>query len=115
MTTTVRRDDNSVPALLAVSSVDGVSLVEVWADPTTHRLLCQVIGGVNSFSIGEIPSGSGTTFTLAHTPVSGTVAVYRGGARQLEGAGNDYTISGSTITFAVSVGAGEVIQVDYQY
>lgn len=65
--------------------------------------------------IGEVPSGSGTTFTLAHTPLSGTLQLYRGGVRQQSGAGNDYTISGTTITFSVTVSAGEILLADYQY
>lgn len=35
------RDENRVPGLLAVSSADGNSLVRVYADPDTHRLLVQ--------------------------------------------------------------------------
>ncbi len=33
------RDENSVPVLLAISSVDGVSIVEVYGDPATGALL----------------------------------------------------------------------------
>jgi hypothetical protein len=32
-------DDNRVPTLIAVSNVDGTSLVDIWANPTTHGLL----------------------------------------------------------------------------
>ena len=51
----------------------------------------------------ETPSGtvngSNDTFTLAATPVSGTESVFVNGILQDSGAGNDYTISGLTITF----------------
>lgn len=110
------RDENNVTTLLAISSADGETLVEVWADPITHALLTEEVGGsVPNFAIGEVPSGSGTSFTLAHTPLTGTVALYRGGSRQQGGMGNDYTISGSSITFAVTVSAGEILLADYQY
>src|SRR3990167_8048868 len=33
------RDKNQVTTLLAVSSVDGITPVVLWADPVTHRLL----------------------------------------------------------------------------
>jgi hypothetical protein len=33
-----KRDGNYVPTLLAVSSVDGVTPVVLYADPVTHRL-----------------------------------------------------------------------------
>lgn len=74
-----------------------------------------------SFATGETPSGTinGTndTFTLANTPTSGSVALYANGIRLKSGSGNDYTISGSTITFesgAIPV-LGDVLQADYRY
>lgn len=45
------------------------------------------------------PNGSLTTFTLAFTPVGNTEQVFVNGVLQNPGAGNDYTISGLTITF----------------
>jgi len=64
---------------------------------------------------GEVPSGSGTGFTLAHTPVAGSVRLYRGGAYQQAGAGKDYVISGANITLAITLAAGEVLLADYSY
>jgi len=52
----------------------------------------------------EIPTGlinsSNTEFTLANTPVVGTVTVFLNGLFQAQGSGFDYTISGDTITFS---------------
>lgn len=59
--------------------------------------------------------GPGTVYTLAHTPVSGTVRLFRGGAYQQAGAGGDYTISGATITFGTITQTSEVILADYSY
>ncbi len=39
-------DNNHVPSLIAVSSVDGTSTVKVYADPSTHRLLVDATAGV---------------------------------------------------------------------
>jgi hypothetical protein len=54
------------------------------------------------FVIRETPSGTinGTnpTFTLANTPIAGTEQVYLNGMLLEPGAGNDYTISTSTLT-----------------
>src|SRR5579872_3625737 len=50
----------------------------------------------------EVVSGSGTSFTLANTPVSGSVKVWGAGIRLTPGAGNDYTITGSAITTTTS-------------
>lgn len=66
----------------------------------------------------EIPTGaingSNTTFTLASTPISGSEIVVLNGLEQRPGAGNDYTITGATITMATAPLTGEVIWVHYQ-
>jgi len=64
--------------------------------------------------INEVVSGSGTAFTLAHTPVVGSVKLFGAGARLTPGAGNDYTISGATITTVNSYSAGQLLA-DYNY
>lgn len=46
--TEAKRDENKVPTLLAVSSVDGVTPVPVKADPTTGRLLVDTGSGLVS-------------------------------------------------------------------
>ncbi len=61
----------------------------------------------------EIPTGSGTVFTLAHTPIAGTLRVYRGGARQR--LGDDYTIATNNLTLSISLAVGEILVVDYNY
>lgn len=67
----------------------------------------------------EVPTGtvngSNTTFTLAFTPTSGTEEVFVNGVLQNAGAGNDYTISGGTITFLTGSipQTGDVILVSY--
>lgn len=63
----------------------------------------------------EEPSGSGTSFTLAHTPIANTLQLYRGGIRIQQGAGKDYTLSGNTITLSSSLSTGEVLLADYEY
>lgn len=69
----------------------------------------------SSLTVNETPSGaingSNVSFTLANTPVSGSVAVYLNGL--LQTAGDDYTISGSTITYAVAPIAGDVLRANY--
>lgn len=60
-------------------------------------------GTAAAFVDGETPAGTvgggNTVFTLSQTPVAGSVHVYLAD-RMTPGAGNDYTISGTTITFA---------------
>jgi hypothetical protein len=70
----------------------------------------------NSSSIGtlidnEVVSGSGTSWTLANTPISGSVKLYAG--TRLIGGGNDYTISGANITTISSYPTGALVA-DYR-
>jgi len=62
----------------------------------------------------EVVSGSATTFTLANTPVVGTVKVFGAGVRLTPGAGNDYTINGKNLTFINSYSSGSILA-DYCY
>lgn len=65
----------------------------------------------------EIPSGTingvNATFTLAFTPIAGTVKVYLNGQRMFPGAGNDFTISGATITMLQVPVTGDLLVADY--
>lgn len=70
----------------------------------------------SNLDVREVPSGTingtNTVFTLAHTPAAGTEQVYLNGLLQQSG-GTDYTISGSTITFAVAPPTGSLLLVTY--
>lgn len=76
--------------------------------------------GLNSsnFVDKETPSGtingSNATFTLANTPVAGSEHVYLNGILQDSGAGNDYTITGATITMLTAPTTGEKLKVSYR-
>lgn len=108
------RDQNFVTTLLGVSNADGTTPITIYADPTTHRLLVDTAASVGTFVDNEVVSGSGTSWTLANTPLSGTQHIYGNGQRLTPGAGNDYTISGASITTANSYSAGAVLA-DYRY
>jgi len=67
---------------------------------------------------GETPSGamngSNVTFTLAHTPSPGSsLQLFLNGLRLSAGAGNDYTLSGATITMANAPAEGGALIADY--
>lgn len=70
-----------------------------------------------NFVTEEVPSGSingsNVTFTLANTPTTGTVRLFLNGLRQRAG-GNDYAISGTTITMTTAPLTGEYLTGDYQ-
>jgi hypothetical protein len=72
-----------------------------------------------SFVDRETPSGalngSNATYTLVNTPLSGTEHVYYNGILMEPGTGNDYTISGGTITWLTPLPvSGEKIRVSYR-
>jgi len=71
----------------------------------------------SSFVVRETPSGavnsSNTTYTLASTPLAGTEQVFLNGILQEPGAGNDYTISGGTITYLTAPVTGDRLRVSY--
>lgn len=68
------KDENSVPTLLAASSVDGKSTVTLYANPSTHRLLVDATAGVVgpvSSTDGNVALWDGTTGdTLKDSTVS---------------------------------------------
>lgn len=72
----------------------------------------------SNFVDKEIPTGaingSNTAYTLANTPTTGTEHLYLNGILQESGSGNDYTISGSTVTMATAPLAGEKLRVTYR-
>jgi hypothetical protein len=70
-----------------------------------------------SFITRETPTGtvngSNTSFSLANTPTAGTELVFLNGMLQEPGSGNDYTISGATITYLAAPASGDKIRVSY--
>ena len=70
-----------------------------------------------TFVDNEVPSGTldsiNDTFTLANTPIAGSVKIYQNGIR-LKGGGIDYNVSGSTITFSTAPQAFDILLCDYR-
>lgn len=100
----------------SISSIDfvgaGVTSTVLGYDTTVT-----IPGGVGTPSTNETPTGTvdgvNAVFTTAHTPISGTLAVYVGGSRQK--LTEDYTVTGSTITFNSAPMVGSILVVDYEY
>lgn len=71
--------------------------------------------GTNSFIIGETPSGaldgSDTTYTLANTPITGSLVVYLNGQRLT--LTEDYMLATNVITFGTAPVSGDIIRADY--
>ncbi len=58
-------------------------------------------------------NGANVTYTLASTPIAGTEQIFLNGLLQEPGAGNDYTISGGTITYLTAPVTGDRLRVNY--
>jgi hypothetical protein len=69
-------------------------------------------GSAGTSVYNEVVSGSGNTFTLAHTPIAGTVRVYERGQRILPTI--NYTLTGSIITTVDTLSAGD-LNCDYSW
>jgi hypothetical protein len=111
---------------------EGTTLADTWWYVTSNTggtlgttaitwVQVQIAGGglgTSNFVDKETPSGSingsNTAFTLANTPTAGSEHVYLNGVLQDVGAGNDYTISGATITMLSAPLTGEKIRVSYR-
>lgn len=69
------------------------------------------------YIVRETPTGAvdgvNTTYTLANTPVAGKEMVFLNGVLQEPGVGNDYTISGATITYLSAPFTGDKVRVTY--
>ncbi len=59
-------------------------------------------------------NGTNQAFSLASTPVTGSEMVFLNGLLQEPGSGNDYQISGATITFEFAPATGDRIRVTYR-
>ena len=57
--------------------------------------------------------GTNVTFTLANAPITGTEHLYFNGMLLESGAGNDYTISGATITMLFTPSVGDKLRCSY--
>ena len=101
----------------------GISLTTTSAASTATILVFgpyipDTASGTN-FADAEIPSGtingSNTSFTLAHTPSpTASLQCKENGLYQRAG-GNDYTLSGVTITYGVAPPTGATLICDYRF
>jgi hypothetical protein len=85
----------------------------------TRRALQQMAAGnlAHAHVGNEVPTGTlngvNVTFTLAAVPLASSVQLFRRGLFMSQGAGDDYTISGATITFSEAPAAGENLRAFY--
>lgn len=91
-------------------TVDTYGRVTAGTNPTVYS--------ASNFVTGETPgglvNGANTTYTLANTPAAGSQEVYLNGILLDSGAGNDYTISGLTITMLITPQTNDKVRASYR-
>lgn len=109
--------DEGITIVNPATTMDFVGAGVTGTNPSTGKATITVPGGSgNNFSIDEVLTDNGnSTYTLAHTPIAGTVAVYKNGIRINAGSANDYTLSGTTVTRNDSYVSTDIFKADYQY
>lgn len=99
-----KRDQNFVPTLLAVSSMDGSTPTTVYADPTTHRLLVDIGGFSSALQTDTFTSTNNqTTFTPSLVP-AGTIYLSVNGSIQTPA--TDYSFTGGSYVLSSGIPAG---------
>jgi hypothetical protein len=66
-------------------------------------------------AVAGTKNGINATFTLAFTPIAGSEMIFLNGLLLNPGAGNDYTISGLTITMLTLPLSTDVLLASYRY
>lgn len=112
MTINAQLDENSRPTLTAVSSADGSTIVRVYADPVTHRLLVQSSGGSGGtgtwYNVTGTIDGSNKTFTIPVAVTSDFLLVLANQTQQQNVGVSTYDysyvagVSTTTITYTVA-------------
>lgn len=99
-----KRDENSVPTLIAVSSVDGVTPVLVYANPTTHRLLVDSASAAGTVTSVSVVSANGFAGTVANATTTPAITLTTTVTGVLIG-------NGTSIAAASQTGTGSVVVV----
>jgi phage-related tail fiber protein len=105
-------------ALANLTAGTGISIANAAGTITISSNAADVVLVAN-YVVREAPTGAvngvNAAFTLAFTPVAGKEQVYVNGILQNSGSGNDYIISGATITFQSGAipQTGDIIRVTY--
>jgi len=99
--TNAYRDENHVSTLLGVSSVDGVTPVTLWADPTTHRLLTDAPGaGTGTVTDVSVTTANGVSGVVATSTTTPAITLTLGAITPTSV--NGLTLTSSTGTFTLT-------------
>ncbi len=79
--------------------------------PVGNTITISSTSGFGHTIFSEVVAGSGTTFTLAHTPIGNILLIGNGQVLTLT---NDFTVAGAIITTLTSWSAGQILA-SYNY
>jgi len=96
-----KSDGNGKPTLIALASDGSGAIVDLYASPTTHRLLVDLPGNASFFAdtVSGSINGSNVTFTVSNT-ISTALVLFLNGIPYQPGV--DFTVSGTTITMTTA-------------
>lgn len=101
-----KRDQNRIPVLIGVSSVDGITIVPPYVDPITNRLLVDLSGLASHIQRDQFTATNAQTqFTATKTVVADFLVIVNG-QPQTPGGSYDYSITGNVLTLNQGVPLG---------
>lgn len=110
---------HSATTVVSVSAATAPSSGQVLTATSSTTATWQSPAGAPTFVTRETPTGlvngSNTSYTLANTPIAGSEMLFLNGVLQDPGAGQDYTISGNTITYLTAPATGDKLRISYRY
>lgn len=103
--------DDDTFASATATTVPSSESVKAYVD---SQISAETVGFVDEEDLTASIDGVNTAFTVAGTPEAGSLKLYFNGQRLREGATNDFTISGSTITTLFVPESGDQLFADYR-
>lgn len=95
-------DQNSRPTLTALSNVDGTTIVDLYADPITHRLLVDLLAGSGTVTTVSVTTANGISGSVANPTTAPAITLTLGAITPTTV--NGLTITSTTGTFSLTNG-----------
>ena len=90
-------------------SINGSTVTFTVAPATGDALVAYYGGGSSKQTVSGTIDGVNTIFTLPSSPSSVSLQLFKNGMLQLEGVGNDYTLSGNQLTLTPAPSVGDTL------
>lgn len=113
-----KRDQNFVPTLIGVSSSDGVTPVNVYVDPITHRLLVDLASGAGTVTTVSVATANGFAGSVTNPTTTPEITIETtitgiikgdGTAISAASAGTDYVAPGSVTASGLTMSTARIL------